>query len=240
MRRLEGQSQKRLVAGVVVVVAVVGAFLIAYGGRLLSPQHSGDPTYHHTLTISPGTASSVVWELEQGLGVYGVFNVTSPTSPPDNVVNFFICDKESYNAWVNGSSVTRYLFRTASDSSFKFRIPHHSTWYFVFDNNATDVTKVVQVTVSQDATPPDIETNIVGGATYSGVVSVHATITDRFEISIVEFLVDGAVVTTTMGDEFAYDWDTSLWANGEHTVTLRAADSVGNSRSIEYKVTIAN
>ena len=93
---------------------------------------------------------------------------------------------------------------------------------------------------SQDATAPLIDYNLIPGEQYAGIYEVTATITDTFDINMVEFLVDDNLVETQSGKNFVYSWDTTVWSNGHHNVTFTAQDNVGNKRTVTFQIQLIN
>lgn len=111
---------------------------------------------------------------------------------------------------------------------------------------ATDVagnsaSAAVQVTVAAPDAPPVVSiASPTGSATVSGVVGVEGTATDDVAVSVVEVSVDGGGFTPASGTAtWSYAWDTSGYAAGAHTVTVRAVDSAGNASSASVTVDVA-
>jgi Big-like domain-containing protein/calcineurin-like phosphoesterase family protein len=83
--------------------------------------------------------------------------------------------------------------------------------------------------------PPDQTAPTVGitapteGANVSGSVAVDATASDNVGVTSVTFSVDGSPIGTDTTSPYEVPWDTSLVANGAHTVTASAVDAAGNT-----------
>lgn len=82
------------------------------------------------------------------------------------------------------------------------------------------------------------------GATVSGTVTIKAA---TLQTVRVEFYVDNSVkatVTTPSGGylwpEYEYQWDTTAYGNGSHTITTTAYDSGGTSASAVITVSVNN
>jgi regulation of enolase protein 1 (concanavalin A-like superfamily) len=93
-----------------------------------------------------------------------------------------------------------------------------------------------------DTTPPNVAfTAPASGATVSGSVSVRATATDNVGVAGVRFAVDGS----TLGIEdtsapYEATWNTTLLANGSHTLAAEARDLAGNRRTATLTIVVSN
>jgi hypothetical protein len=219
----------------IVVVVMSAGLLIAFGPLLFTQQSSGDPVYSYTKVIQPDAHDWVNWQLAQSLGIYGNFTVT----PSSSEINFFICDEENYESFADMGSVTKEYELYGNAGMYRFKIPYADLWYLVLFNNGTEAV-TVSLTLAQDATAPEIIYNLIPEEQYAGEVLVTATIIDTFDIEMVEFKVDDGLVSTQSGKSFSYLWDTTLWGNGIHNITISAQDNVGNSRDVTFPVQIIN
>ena len=203
---------------------------------------SDDYHSNHNFVVSYNTHDWVSWNVDQGDGVYGNFEVTNPSSGDDQIITFFICDQANYDLWSSGQSASVYhLQENVASYSFEFRIPSDDTWYFVFRNYALFLTKTINFDLYMDLTPPAIDMNLDAGATYSGIKEITATITEeRFDIDYVRLYIDGSLVDTEHDSSFSYSWNTASYSNGVHTVRIWASDNVGNSGYEEVTVTVSN
>ncbi len=101
----------------------------------------------------------------------------------------------------------------------------------------------VNVTVDNVDDPPSVSiTNPSDGETVSGTISVTADASDDNGVSQVEFFVDGGSIgTDTDGsDGWSASWDTTAYADGDHTVSATATDSAGQTASDSVSVTVDN
>lgn len=71
-----------------------------------------------------------------------------------------------------------------------------------------------------------------------GLVTLTPRIEAPGEIVKVEYLLDGSSLATVTTGDFSYEWDATAVSTGEHTLTVRAIDSVGNSGETEVTLTI--
>ena len=83
-------------------------------------------------------------------------------------------------------------------------------------------------------------TSPAGGATVSGVVSFNATASSSAGIAHVDFYIDGALAFHDTSSPFGFPWDTSLTANGTHTLLAEATPSSGNPSTAQISVTVSN
>jgi hypothetical protein len=98
-------------------------------------------------------------------------------------------------------------------------------------------------TVNVDNTAPSVAvTGPIG--TVSGTVTITADSSDPAPgsgIASVQLLVDGSVVATDTAAPYSAPWNTATVPNGNHTVTARATDGVGNTAtSAPVVVTVGN
>src|SRR5207245_2118359 len=97
--------------------------------------------------------------------------------------------------------------------------------------------------VANDATPPMVSmTAPAAGSTVAGTVTVSASATDNVGVAGVQFNLDGvnlgAEVTAA---PYAISWNTTLAANGSHTLTAVARDTAGNTATTAaVSVTVDN
>jgi hypothetical protein len=203
---------------------------------------SDDYHSNHNFVVPVLGQQYVSWSLYQSNGIYGSFQVTSPASGADQIIDFFICDQDNYNLWDSGKSASVYqLQENIGSYSFHFKIPHDDTWYFVFKNHAVLTSKTINLDLYRDLTPPAIDMNLDAGATYSGIKEITATITEaQFSIGTVQLYIDGYLVHSETDSSFSYSWSTAAYTNGAHTIKISASDNVGNSGYEQISVLVSN
>ncbi|QRN92813.1 S8 family serine peptidase [Archangium violaceum] len=87
----------------------------------------------------------------------------------------------------------------------------------------------VTVTSVPELTPPSVSiTSPTSGAVLVGPVTISANATDASGVARVEFFVDGVLLASDTTAPYAVDWDSGSWANGNHTLTARAHDTLDN------------
>ncbi|MFP2904000.1 Ig-like domain-containing protein [Pyxidicoccus sp. 3LFB2] len=78
-----------------------------------------------------------------------------------------------------------------------------------------------------------------------GFINVSWTVTDQSNsgVALVELLQDGAVVATAAGigdTTYSFQWDTTVLANRNYTLTLRATDRAGNVQTSTRNLDVDN
>ncbi len=105
------------------------------------------------------------------------------------------------------------------------------------DNNTTTIPPI-SVTVNNllptDVSPPTgAITSPPGGSTVSGNTLIQVTSVDDQLIDFIEYYIDGDLVETYQCNgpscTGSYNWDTSLYSEGEHTVQVIIVDGWNNS-----------
>jgi hypothetical protein len=91
-------------------------------------------------------------------------------------------------------------------------------------------------------------TNPSGGETVYGIVNVTTSTTDC--IDEVEFYIDGTLKATDMSSPFSYNWDTTTYSDGNHTILVKGycagvfkdggPVTVNVDNIIDYTITITN
>jgi thermitase len=93
-----------------------------------------------------------------------------------------------------------------------------------------------------DDTPPAVELlSPTEGEVVAGQITVEASASDGSGIARVEFYVDGVLAATDPATPYQYLWDTEQTANGDHTLSVAAADTAGNTATVgPISVTVDN
>jgi len=92
-----------------------------------------------------------------------------------------------------------------------------------------------------DTYPPVVSiSSPSNNSTVAGTVSVVANATDNLGVSKVEFYIDGALLLTDVTVSYGFEWHTTLFSDGAHTIEALAIDSTGNRSSHQVDVTVAN
>jgi hypothetical protein len=84
--------------------------------------------------------------------------------------------------------------------------------------------------------PPVVTiTSPSNGATVAGSVTIMVTVSDEDTLTP-DIYIDGTYVATSS----AYEWDTTAYADGSHTIYAEATDSISQTGSDEITVTVDN
>lgn len=114
-----------------------------------------------------------------------------------------------------------------------------------FINNTNTVgttTRVVelQVTAPTD-TPPTVSIQSpANGAVVYGTTAIQATASDDKGVSKVEIYIDGTFSTSLINSPYTYQWNTLTVANGNHTITAKAYDTINQTNEAQVTVTVNN
>ena len=136
---------------------------------------------------------------------------------------------------VDAESVTG-LFTYSWNTNIYAPNSQHTLYFKAYDRagNQSVGTPVTFTIGSQDTEPPIINLMYPApGDTISGIVTVVADVYDNYEVSSVDFFIDGGVNgqpnQTLAIPPWIYTWNTAPFAdNRQHTVFVRARDSSGN------------
>ena len=177
-----------------------------------------------------------------GASVSGTVKVTASAS--DNVgvskVEFSI---DNVLVGTDTASPFEYVWNTATATNGTHALKAKA--YDAAGNTATSST--ISVTVSggiSDTTPPTVAITFpTGGATVAGAIDIAATATDDIGVTKVEFLIDGVVVgqgvSALQAGPYAFNWNTTAYATGLHTLQAKAYDAAGNlASSTSVSVTV--
>jgi hypothetical protein len=81
----------------------------------------------------------------------------------------------------------------------------------------------------------------LAGATVSGTTTVTASASDNVGVTKVEFNLDGVLQSTDTSSPYSWSWNTVGATNGSHSLTSKAFDAAGNTRtSTAVSVTVSN
>jgi hypothetical protein len=127
-------------------------------------------------------------------------------------------------------------------------------YYWTWDTTATangvyellskcpGASDTIYVTVDNGGTPPPVNnapivtiTSPSAGSTVSDSVTISVTVEDEDSL-VADIYIDGTFVTSAN----SYNWDTTSYANGDHTITAEATDSGSLSDSDSVTVTVDN
>jgi hypothetical protein len=131
------------------------------------------------------------------------------------------------------SAPYEYSWNASSEYNGEYRIMAKA--YDAAGNIGQDNDTAVTVTGgATDTTPAAVNiTNPSNGDTVWGTVEITASAADtETGIAKVEFYIDGALKSTDTSAPYAYNWDTTVYANGTaHSIKAVAYDGAGNAAS---------
>jgi len=156
-----------------------------------------------------------------------------------------------YKSWNVTSIVQTWVGTPANNKGLLVNSSSKATAdsYRLFaSSEATDATKrpklVVTYTLASgsDSSAPAVSiTAPTSGATVSGTPTVAVTATDNLGVSKVELYVNGTLKATDSAAPYSFGWATTSLTNGNHTLSVKAYDAVGNiGQSSLVTVTVAN
>ncbi len=103
------------------------------------------------------------------------------------------------------------------------------------DDAAGNTSSATSITVTVDATPPNLTVGTITSPTADPTVAVSGTVDETVELTI----RDSATVVHTAASVPATNWgplETSTLADGPHSLTVRAVDSLGNTTTSTAQV----
>jgi Leucine-rich repeat (LRR) protein len=93
----------------------------------------------------------------------------------------------------------------------------------------------------KDNTPPQVSIiNPQNGQVVSGIVKIQVKATDNVGVTKVEYYIDGKKVGESTKSPYEYSWDTTKYANGNHTIQVKAYDKAGNVGNAKITVNVQN
>jgi hypothetical protein len=109
-------------------------------------------------------------------------------------------------------------------------------------NSTTSADVIVQVNNIQDTEAPTVGISSPAGGNVSGIITITAAANDNVGVTGVQFLLDGVNLN---GEDtqapYSISWNSGTVINGPHTLSARAKDAAGNSRtSAIVNITVDN
>ncbi|MEM6997533.1 MAG: Ig-like domain-containing protein [Patescibacteria group bacterium] len=195
------------------------------------------------------------------------FDDSPDTTPPDNVTGFTATASTVSNeinlTWdttsdnIGGSGVAQYSILRDGSPLVDVSAPALSHTDINLSSNTSYSYTIVAVdavgnqsispTPASDTTgdfiapsPVTIDSPLQNDAV-SGTVNISISAADDIGVTSVDILIDDVVVATDTTLPYSYSWDTTLEADGPHTITTTANDAAGNSTTVvATNVTVNN
>jgi hypothetical protein len=130
--------------------------------------------------------------------------------------------------------------KVASASSFSWDTTGYADGTYTISASCPGAADTITVTVDNGGPPPNefpvvSITNPTAGSTVSNTVTITVTVTDEDTLTA-DIYIDGTFVATAN----SYDWDTTAYADGSHTIYAEATDSGSLTDSDSVSVTVDN
>jgi hypothetical protein len=74
----------------------------------------------------------------------------------------------------------------------------------------------------------------------AGLVPVQGSALDNVGVVSIQLVVDGTPSTTASSSPFSFNWNSSVAANGNHTLIVKASDAAGNVGQASTTVYVSN
>ncbi len=204
--------------------------------------------YQVEITWLGGYRNVSLWS-EKDQGIYGEFETTNQIA-----VTLMVLDSENFDFFQLGQSYDSMVWiYNKWHSDFLFETDIADMWHFVFRPYITDIGScVASLDLYRDTDPPEISLNLEDGDTYEGITTIAINVTEpAFYVTDVDLLIDGIVVSYAFewgndwdfgssSQELTYEWDTEDYAEGSHSVTVFAEDSLGHSTEKTITVEVDN
>lgn len=175
-------------------------------------------------------------------------NITNPTegkavNTPTLSVTGSIIDqnKDTVTVEVNNGSPQPLTLIGSNFSGTVTLNPGSNTLAFNATDKAGNSTRITRSVILDVDTPALAITSPISGAILSGTATITVESSDGTSgVASVALFVDGQLKTTLNKPPFNFTLDTSTFASGLHTITVRATDRAGNESEASVSVTIDN
>ena len=239
----------------------VDEFLASVGDTMWVQRQTAATALGNTpVTINDTAPTTDRWNLAVVEVLPAASTDNQPPTAPSNLSAGAITAKQvplSWTASTDEQGVAGYrVFRggnqvgEVSGTSFTDTTVAASTTYTytvkAFDpsGNLSAASEPLSVTTpAGDTTPPTVSmTAPVDGASVTGTLSITAAASDSSGVGGVQFLLDGSPLgAEDTASPYSLSWNSATVANGPHTLSARARDTVGNTAtSSPVKVTVSN
>lgn len=190
-------------------------------GNIVSSSGSITMDRNHTLTAAASPLNQYTLTVTKGEGVAGTPNSGATTYDEGTAVNYSYSLQSGYTNLV----VTLDGANVSASGTITMNSNH---------------TLVANATFAGDNRPSVTITSPSNGATVSGVTTITADASDDKGINKVEFYIDGSLKKTDSSSPYRYNWDTTNYSDGSHTIKVTAYDTANQNRSRTITVTVNN
>ncbi|MFW9847572.1 MAG: Ig-like domain-containing protein [Candidatus Thorarchaeota archaeon] len=180
----------------------------------------------------PARYSTEMWYIEVGTNCESMYSELTCGS----------ADFDLYGRLGAEPTTSTYDWRgyTSGGEEVTYNNPRAGTWYIMVRSYSGSGPYSLTVTLTYgggDTTAPSVSiTSPSSGATVSDTTTISFTASDTNGISSRRILIDGAQVSTSS----SYNWDTTGYSDGTHTIRCEATDPSGNTGYDQISVTVDN
>jgi hypothetical protein len=226
----------------ILIVFIVSMFIISMLPGIIGENETVEYTfkekrYIETRDVIPIYTVKGLEKIPTGKGKPGVsVTITNPSNGAtvSGTVSITIDSNDNPTIKIDGSVVGTGL-------SYDWDTTQYADGSHTIKASAKGHTDTVTVTVDNGGggnTPPDVTiTNPSNGATVSGTVTITVDATDAEDGTLTaDIYIDGYFILSAN----SYDWDTTGYSDGSHTIYAEATDSGGLTGSDSITVTVDN
>lgn len=149
-----------------------------------------------------------------------------------------------YNIYRNGAKLSSVPGTSFTDTGLTAgtTYSYYVSAYDAAGNTSSPSNTLSVTTPNPDTTKPTVSITAPGsGSTVAGTITIGGTASDNIALASVTLRIDsGAIITPSGTASWTYNWDTTFYANGTHTITATATDSSGNTNIATSTVTVSN
>lgn len=177
--------------------------------------------------FAPGTVYTTDWASNTSYGSWGGTSFSSP------LVSGVLALMKSANPNLTYTQMRRILLSTCTDMGD----PGYDAVYAWGKVNAYAAVQAAQAgTINDTLNPGCYLISPANGSTLTGTITIDGRAMDNFDISKVELYVDGVLVksltkSTTPDVTYYTTLNTGSYANGSHTIYLKATDITGLTKN---------
>ena len=254
-------DSKRKIAFVISILTILSLF---FGGYLSHSSSSINSTVDSVVQLNCREAGFAVSDNPLSFGPYDIPAGYFPAEVPHFLVTNALCHS-ILKVSANASGVTIYLLDNSQFQEWQDNLPYEPASYGISVDIPAGLVLETGITIKEngdyylailnhgasvvqvsgewivDIWPPTIEYNLESMQVVTGTYRITAAATDEIsEIDYISLIVDGDEIYTEDGGSLGYDWNTNLYANGEHNVTLEYADESNNHDSVYIIIIVSN
>ncbi|KYK38082.1 MAG: PEGA domain-containing protein [Theionarchaea archaeon] len=172
--------------------------------------------------------------------VSGIITITVEASDNNRVALLELFIDNEFITSINDKTSWKYKWDTSFYERGEHRIKVIAT--DTAGNTAEDIVTVYVGEQEEDAEPPTAKIIYpVNDQIVTGIITIKVEASDNNKVALLELFIDGEYISSVnyesiwtkvaLGDkyEWEYQWDTTAYEKGEHTIKVIATDGVGNT-----------